>query len=305
MAELIKLDGGFEVRLGCLLPNEEQQKVMAMSPEYPEGRMLEDKDIQRALAGDYYLQHRKRLAPYMINQNPLGQCNASALTGGAEQVRDNQGLPHVALSSNDAYMQMNGGRDQGSALIEAFRLAQTRGIAPRLIQMGGKQYMIPLDVYAKNQLSREVIAAADAEAPRFRGWEWYRAPREYKAFARCLASELARGNPVVFAWDVCSASMKLRNGYVITGRGKGNHANVFHSAKWVGGQDLVHPDDRNSWGPTQDELYGRRGQSWGDGGFALFTMEQAFACNQWHDTYIMTSMRPDYTDQFFKPALAA
>ncbi len=170
MSELIKLDDGFEVRLGCLLPNEEQQAVMAMSPEYPENRMLEDKDIERALKGGFYLQHRKRLAPYMQNQNPLGSCNANALIGGVEQIRDNQGMPHIALSWNDAYMQMNGGRDQGSALIEAFRLAQTRGIAPRMIQMGGQQYMIPLNVFAKNQLRRDAIAAADSEAPRFRGW---------------------------------------------------------------------------------------------------------------------------------------
>lgn len=94
--------------------------------------------------------------------------------------------------------------------------------------------------------------------------------------------------------------MRLNNGYAVVGNGKGNHANVFHSAKWVGGRDLVHPDDRNSWGPTQSEEYGRRGQSWGDGGFALFTMEQAFACNQWHDTYVITSAKPDFTDQFVK-----
>jgi hypothetical protein len=145
-----------------------------------------------------------------------------------------------------------------------------------------------------------VLAAADAEAARFRGWEWYRAPRDFKSFARCLASELARRNPVVFAWHVGAGSMRLRNGYVVTGNGRGNHATYFHSAKWVGGSDLVNPDMRNSWGPSQHEDYGRPGQSWGDGGFALFTMEQAFACNEWHDTYIVTSARPDYTDQFVR-----
>ena len=300
MSEQLTLDGGFQVNLGCNLPDAAEQALMAQSPEYPENRMLDDKDIQRALANDFYLQNRKRLAPWMINQNPLGKCNASALIGGLEQIRDNQGFPHVALCDNDAYMQMNGGKDQGSALIRAFEVAQSRGVSARRVQVKGKEYFIPLDVYAKNQLHRDVIEAADADAPRFRGWEWFRAPRDFKSFARCLASELARRNPVVFAWDVSSASMRLNNGYVVTGRGKGNHANVFHSAKWVGGVELVHPDDRNSWGPTQDEQYGRRGQSWGDGGFALFTMEQAYSCNQWHDTYIITSSRPDYQDQFVR-----
>lgn len=289
-----------EFSLGLNLPNSQELALMESSPVYPEERMLEDKDIQRGLPSGWYLQERKRVAPWMINQNPLGKCNASALIGAFDQIRDNQGMPHVVLSDCDAYMQMNDGRDQGSALISAFQVAQTRGVSPRTLDVGGRQVVIPLDIYDKRRLSSEVRAAADKEASRFRGWEWYRAPRTFSEFARCLASELARRNPVVFAWDVSNASMRLNNGYVVTGRGKGNHANVFHSAKWVGGRDLVHPDDRNSWGPTQSEEYGKRGQSWGDGGFALFTMEQAFACNQWHDTYIVTSARPDHKDRFVK-----
>lgn len=289
-----------EFSLGLNLPNSQELALMESSPVYPEERMLEDKDIQRGLPSGWYLQERKRVAPWMINQNPLGKCNASAMIGAFDQIRDNQGMPHVVLSDCDAYMQMNDGRDQGSALISAFQVAQTRGVSPRTLDVGGRQVVIPLDIYDNRRLSSEVRAAADKEASRFRGWEWYRAPRTFSEFARCLASELARRNPVVFAWDVSNASMRLNNGYVVTGRGKGNHANVFHSAKWVGGRDLVHPDDRNSWGPTQSEEYGKRGQSWGDGGFALFTMEQAFACNQWHDTYIVTSARPDHKDRFVK-----
>jgi hypothetical protein len=301
MSEIITIDG-FTVNLGCNLPDAEEQLLMASSPEYPQERLLEDKDIQRGLAGDYWKESRKRLAPFMINQNPLGKCNASALKGAMEQARMNQGMPHVVLSDNDAYMQMNGGRDNGSALIRAFQVAQQRGIAPLRIQVEGKEYRIPLDAFRPSDVPSAARAAANTEAARFRGWEWYRAPRDFKTFARCVASELARRNPVVFAWHVGSGSMRLNNGYVVTGRGNGNHATYFHSAKWVGGSNLVHPDMRNSWGPSQNADYGRPGQSWGDGGYALFTMEQAFSCNQWHDTYIVTSARPDFTDQFFKAA---
>jgi len=77
------------------------------------------------------------------------------------------------------------------------------------------------------------------------------------------------------------------------GRGPGNHANVFHSAKWVGGSDLVHPDDRNSWGPTQSGDYGTSRGGWGDGGYALFTMEDAYACARYHATYVVTSAVKD------------
>lgn len=301
MSEVIELDG-MKINLGCRLPDAEEKALMAQSPTYPEKRLLDDKDIQKGLVNDYYRESRKRLAPYMINQNPLGKCNASALKGAMEQIRMNQGMPHVILSDNDAYMQMNGGQDNGSALIRAFQVAQQRGIAPLRVQVQGKEYTIPLDAFNSRHVPAAAREAANAEAGRFKGWEWYRAPRDFATFARCVASELARRNPVVFAWDVSSGSMRLNNGYVVNGRGKGNHATYFHSAKWVGGKTLVHPDMRNSWGPSQSADYGKPGQSWGDAGFALFTMEQAFACNEWHDTYIVTSARPDYTDQFCKAA---
>jgi hypothetical protein len=300
MSEVIKLDGFGEVNLGLNLPDAEEIQLMSQSPVYPAGRLLEDKDIQKGLPDGAYLQSRKRLAPYMINQNPLGKCNASALKGAMEQIRLNQGFPHTVLSDNDAYMQMNGGRDQGSALIRAFEVAQKRGVAPLRIQVNGMEYAIPLTAFNNSHVPAAARAAAAVEAARFKGWEWYRAPRDFATFCRCVASELARRNPVVFAWDVSSGSSRLNKGYAVTGRGKGNHATYFHSGKWVGGKTLVHPDCRNSWGPSQSPEYGRSGQSWGEAGYALFTMEQAFACNQWHDTYIVTSAAPDYQDQFVK-----
>lgn len=302
MSEIIQLDGFGEVNLGLNLPDATELKLMSESPVYPEGRLLEDKDIQKGLPAGAYLESRKRFAPYMINQNPLGKCNASALKGAMEQIRLNQGMPHVVLSDNDAYMQMNGGQDRGSALIRAFEVAQKRGTAPLRIQVNGMEYMIPLNAFNNSHVPAAARAAAAVEAARFKGWEWYRAPRDFPTFARCLASELARRNPVVFAWDVSSGSSRLNKGYVVVGRGKGNHATYFHSAKWVGGKTLIHPCCRNSWGPSQNPDYGRSGQSWGEGGYALFTMEQAFACNQWHDTYIVTSAATDYQDQFIKSA---
>lgn len=297
---LLKLDDGFEVALGLNLPDTDELALMANSPEYPQERMLENDDIKKALANDFYLEERKRLRHLMINQNPLGKCNASALKGAIEQIRLNQGMKHVVLSDNDAYMQMNGGRDAGSALIRAFQVAQQRGVSPLEITVNGQPYKIPLNAYNSRHVPSAARAVAASEAERFRGWEWYRAPRRYSEFARCVASELARRNPVVFAWHVGSNSMRLQRGYVVTGRGKGNHATMFQSGKWVGGEDLVHPDCKNSWGPSVDPLYGRTGRGWGDGGYALFTMDQAFACNQWHDTYIVTSARPDHKDQFIQ-----
>jgi hypothetical protein len=298
MSEFIRLDSGLVVNLGLNMPDATERGLMAQSPVYPESRNLDNKDIERALKDDYYLRSRQALARWMINQNPLGKCNASALKGAKEQVRANQGLPHVVLSDNDAYMQMNGGRDQGSALIRAFEVAQKRGVSPLHLTVNGQKVKIPLDAYNDRHVSEAVRKQATIEAARFRGWEWYRAPRSFDDFARCVASELARRNPVVFAWHVGSGSSRLNNGYVITGRGPGNHATYFHSAKYVGGKHIVHPDCKNSWGPSVDPDYGRVGPGWGDNGYALFTMDDAFSCNDNHDTYIVLGCRPDHQDQF-------
>ena len=99
--------------------------------------------------------------------------------------------------------------------------------------------------------------------------------------------------PVVMAWDVTERSMRLNNGYIVSGRGMGNHASLFHSAKWVGGHDGVHPDLRNSWGPTKSRVYGPASQGWGDEGFGLMTMEQAHHCRQWHEFYVLTGCGGD------------
>jgi len=285
------------IKLGCNLPDPFEQELMTAFPMYPESRFLDESDIKALLPDGFYKESRQRLAPLMINQNPLGKCNASAVKGALEQLRMNLGYPHVVLSDNDIYMQMNRGVDRGSALISAFEIAQKRGIAPLKFQVAGREFRYPLDAFNTRHVSQEARREAAKQAARFKGWEWYRAPEDFAGFKRCLASELARGNPVVFAWHVGSSSMRLRDGYVVTGRGVGNHATYFHSAKFVGGSDIVHPDMKNSWGPSVNADYGRVGQGWGDQGYALFTMEQAFACNRNHYTYVCVGSTPDPNDK--------
>lgn len=300
--ESFQLDDGERYATGLVLPNADEKLLMADMAEYPESMYLDKSDIQKALADNYYLKSRDELRGWMINQSSLGKCNASAVQGAVDQVRMHQGMPHVPLSDCWLYSRINGGRDRGSALINGFRETQRHGIAPRVIQVAGREVTLPHNFYNRRQVKSAWLEVADNEAKRFLGFEWYRAPTDYNKYKVAIASALARRQPVVFAWHVGSNSSRLRNGYVQIGRGVGNHANVFHSAKWVGGDDLVHPDNRNSWGPSKDAMYGPRNNGWGDGGFALFTMSQAFSCVRHHYTYICTSMRADPNDNFISPA---
>lgn len=300
--ETIKLDGVGEIALGLTMPTDEEQLLMASVQDYPDDLLLDDADIKKLLPDGFYLEQRKRWQYRMRNQGSLGKCNASSNASGLEQLFELQGLPYRAISDCYIYSLVNGGRDRGSALISTFKQMQERGASPMELQVGGLTKRLANDFFNRSQVPRDILAQADIEAKRFKGWEFYRAPtNSFSAYARTVASALARRQPVVFAWHVGGASSRLRNGYAIVGRGVGNHSNLLQSAKFVGGQDIVHPDDRNSWGPCTDPLYGRTGgPGWGENGHALFTMGDVWACAKNHDTYIMTSAKADPNDPAFQ-----
>lgn len=239
---------------------------------------------------------------YVAEGLGVHNCNASSNCSAAENVRDEQGMPEVALSDCHLYSGINGGSDNGSALISSMKKMQDDGCSPMEVQVGGMTRVMPNDVYNRRNFDREVLKIADQEAARFKGMEYYKAPIDsFEKFAACIASAIARRFQVIFAWHVGGSSMRLNgNGYAVVGRGAGNHSNCLHSGKWVGGKSLVHPDDQNSWGPSVNALFGPTGgQGWGEGGFALFTMEDVFACARNHCTYIVPTLKIDPNDPAF------
>lgn len=305
MSEQIKLPDGELVACGLNMPNEAESATMAALEVYPDAIYMEDKDLEKRFVQNgqqVYLEKRKKRRKKTRNQGNLGKCNGSSNTTGIEVLREEQGMPDIVLSDCYAYSAANGGRDVGSALITTFKTMQEVGVAPMQLQVGGMTKTLPTDFYSRGQLPKDVLAIADQEAKRFLGWELYKAPIDkFENYCRALATALALGHVVVFAWHVGSNGTRLNNGYAQVGRGPGNHSNLLHAAKWVGGKTLIHPDDWNSWGPCVDILRGPTGgQGWGDGGFGLFTMEDVFACASNHCTYIMTSAKIDPLDPAFK-----
>lgn len=291
--EIFTLPDGGKVATGNLVP----AALPRLFSEFDDSNNLDDKDIEKLLKNDVYKQQRTKYSKWVIQQSSVGKCNTSAAVGGLYRIRDKAGMRHVPLADNHLYWRINGGQDQGSMLHDGMRVVRDGGVSSRILQVNGKDYRIPDLVYNVKQLPAGVVAAANADGQRFKSFEPRRLPEDYKSFVRAVASALARGYVIVFAWHVGNASMRLNNGYAVPGNGPGNHATLFHSGRWVGGQDLVHPDCLNSWGPTQDAIYGPRGSGWGDGGYGLFTMQQAFACRRYHDFYVMTGCCDDPQDK--------
>lgn len=290
--ERFKLPDGSEVGTGLLMPTAAQQQLAMAAPVYGENFYLEPKDIEKALKGDVYKTFRRLRQPYMLNQGSNGSCNAEATVGAFHNRRLLDGLKHVALSSKHLYMNINGGRDSGSMLDDGLRYAATKGISPKELKVDGKPVVFPHNVFNKRQISSQLLREADIAATSFLSHEAFRLPVDtFANFKIALASAMAQDHQVIFAWMAGGNATNLRNGYVQQARGMGNHATLFHSGKWVGGADLVHPDCQNSWGPSANVLYGPVNQGVWDGGFGLFTMESAYQCAKFHTFWVLPGTR--------------
>lgn len=294
--DTFELPEGGEVGTGLHQPSPATlYAIEATHKVFGEDNYLDRPDIQRLLQRGRIAGDRKKHRKWLLNQSQLGKCNPSAVVTAMHQSRDNAGQEHVPLSDCDLYIRVNGGQDEGSDLKSTFDEAK-RGIAPRqLTTAEGKKVLFPGNAYRLNQVDQATWSAARQAAPQYKSWEPQLLPSKWEAFVPAVASAVARGYPIIFAWDVARGiSERLKNGFVQQGRGVGNHANVIHSGEYVGGDELIILDDQNSWGPTTDPIYGPMGGGWGEYGFGRFTMESFFQCRRWQPFWVLvgTNLAP-------------
>lgn len=280
MNEQFQLPDGTMVGTGNIAP----EAPRMLYAELPENLLLDNDEIERMLPAGFYEGERAYYRKWMINQGQIGKCNTSAAVGAEYRIREIQGYEHVALADNHLYWRINGGKDRGSMLDDGMLEVESRGVCRRVLDSG----TVPHNAVSERDVSDQMRTEANQDGPNYRTHEPWRIPLGAN-FARAIASCLARRYPIIMAWHVGNNSMRLQNGYAQQGRGPGNHASFFHCGKFVGGQDIVHPDLCNSWGPVANELYGSKGGGWGEGGFGLMTMDGAEYCCQNHAFYAITS----------------
>lgn len=306
--ELYELPDGERVATGCLLPTQaELVQCMADYRLFGESNYLDPKDIERLLPREFHKKRRKERSHRMINQASLGKCNASATIHAAHQIRELTGQEpldrkNIVLSDCHLYMNINGGRDQGSLLNKGMERIRTNGMSPRSLQRDGKSWMFPTDVYARSQVDPFWLRVADEEAKNFIGFEPMVIPDNWGDFVPAMSTAIAREYPIIIAWHVGNNGMRLTSGhggegYAINSNGPGNHATVVHSGKYVGGRDCVHGDLMNTWGPVASADYGPRSNGWGEGGFGLLTMESLFQCRKNHVFWVFVSISENPKDK--------
>ncbi len=202
------------------------------------------------------------LAPQMPpigSQGRQGSCVAWATTYAVKSYHEKRkkkwsydppfrgGKGNHVFSPAYVYNQINGGRDQGSFIHDAFALLVKQGAAPwRLMP------------YNQRDFRKQPSSRARREARKYRAQSYKRI--SYKNLS-AIKSEIVKGNPLVFGMPVDDAWYRLKRGVYDRGGGKnyGGHAMA-----------LVGFDDKkksrrghrgafkilNSWG-----------RSWGDKGY--------------------------------------
>ena len=282
--EVLTLLDGEQVGTGLLLPSEKDLKDALRFNVYADDQFLEASDIEKSLKNDKYKTFRRLRSKRIINQGSIGKCNASAIVAAFHNRRELDGMTDVVLADSHLYMNINGGSDRGSQLVHGMEYSTLNGVSPVLIDVNGEQQKFPLAAFNRRQVSQALLRAADTAAKTYQTFEAYRVPvTDYNTFKIAIASAIARDHQIVIALHAGRSFMSLNKGYIQQSRGPGNHALIVHSGKWVGGDDLVHPDIQNSWGPTKNPLLGRVGGSgWGEDGFGLITMSSLWQCARSH-----------------------
>ena len=282
--EVLTLLDGEQVGTGLLLPTEKDLKDALRFNVYADDQFLEASDIEKSLKNDKYKTFRRLRSKRIINQGSIGKCNASAIVAAFHNRRELDGMTDVVLADSHLYMNINGGSDRGSQLVHGMEYSTLNGVSPVLLDVNGEQQKFPLAAFNRRQVSQALLRAADTAAKTYQTFEAYRVPvTDYNTFKIAIASAIARDHQIIIALHAGRSFMSLNKGYIQQSRGPGNHALIVHSGKWVGGDDLVHADIQNSWGPCKNPLLGRVGGSgWGEDGFGLITMSSLWQCARSH-----------------------
>ncbi|MBU45224.1 MAG: hypothetical protein CMN76_18575 [Spirochaetaceae bacterium] len=198
--------------------------------------------------------------PPVGNQGRQGSCVAWAVAYAAKSYQEHVernwqydspvrgGSGQRVFSPAYVYNQINGGRDNGSVIDDAMRVAVQQGIAPWAAMP-----------YNEGDYRRQPSSGARQQAQSFKAKSFKRIPYHN---LDAVKAELSSGNPVVFGVPVDDAFYNLRAGQVYDRKGGQNYGG--HAMTLVGYDD-------NKRSPNGDvgafKLINSWGTQWGDRGY--------------------------------------
>lgn len=226
------------------------QRVMAAFPtEFEQAfKIWSDEQLRIAFQDPYRNCGRKLFSPKCIqNQNSAGSCagyQAAQILAKCDSLRDpaNAGdANYVKRSGAYAYSLCNGGVDQGSQLIDNYRVIIEVGIPPESLCPWNQ-------IYPRLQTHPNLAA----EAAKLKGWQGLRLD-SYEA----ALTVLAMGGVVAVVVMAGRGFERLdSNGVAGVDNGSGNHAIHADDARWTASGFQL--DAVNQWGTG----YGDMGRAW-------------------------------------------
>lgn len=266
MSELeeIKSRDGVVRRLGSLIVPE---GMVCSAPVYEdEFEVWDTADIMKVVKDSNRVPSRRMFPAkkWIRNQQSHGSCNGYAGAAAYSKLLKILGHTEDYIASGAwIYSLINGGRDQGSQLIDGMRVGQDVGYA--------SDDTVGWDmIYPKQQ----PLGKAKAEASAHKGRNYYRCKT-----LQALKTALAQGWPGVVAVHAGSRFNKLSGEIAGVDRGPGNHAVNVDDLCIVRGK-LVY-DMPNSWGL---EGYGEEGR-------AYLTDDSLEETLQYHAFYVLRAAK--------------
>lgn len=268
MSELFILPDGTEVGTGLKEPEASDVALAKSVQQLPGNMVLTWDQIATELNRPTRTPRRERFGPSWIrSQGRRGSCNGYAGAKALERIRAMRRLKHIPLSGEGLYAQINGGRDQGSALVRGMTALMDTGVPP--------EDLVPHEEYLWRRISQEAKQACS----RFKALECYKIDPD--DLGRQLASALCRGFIGVVAVQADSNFSKLDgDGVVYPTDGPGNHAVGVDDARLKDSKPQF--DHFGSWGTT----YGDQGRGWLTEGHFRTT-------KRYHDIYVIRSCIDD------------
>lgn len=230
--EIIKDQSGIERKLGCLLPKSFPLRYTKYSDIQTTYTLDEVRNYLANVPNRPYFNRRSYFTgeKWIRNQHQFGSCNGWSTALALSRSRYIHGQTDgIILSGSDAYSQMNGGQDNGSALEDGMKVVQN-GIAP--------ESDVPYNKIYTNQIS------ADAKAKRklYTGFEPIACDDEAE-----FASGLLVGFIAVVAVHANNAFMRMDGDGVSLGtNGPGNHSTGVDDMQLRSDGTILY-DMFNSW----------------------------------------------------------
>lgn len=248
-----QLPNGDTVKTGNIAPD---VKPLGSFQQYPDADLLNDDQIRMILQDP----GRKRArdiygADWLLNQGGANSCNLYACAGALARARDRKGLGRVEFSPEWGYMNINGGRDQGSHLDKGMLWMTERGL-PLKGMVPYESFSIQRHMSNMEDQRRAAMSAAD-----HRYFEAYVLPANegIEKLWRAMVSALLRNEQIVIAVHVGQQYMYTPNKpWTVAGfdPGRGNHAvacdDVIAPKGWSQVTDLL-PDQYGSWSVNHGE----------------------------------------------------